>query len=161
LCAVALFGLAVVAVFAGDDASGATPFRLDLSQAFTTYAMTAKDRKWSDDLIGKFKHRGRVMHFVRTSLPLSIGDKVVKGAVYQALEKPNVFYVVEGDVMLQLGTRWPYSPGVAGFSMHAPKSRNFILCLNFNGGVPFLSSSPVQKGVVAWKGEEKRNRFSD
>ncbi len=143
-----------------NDASGSTPYSLDLSRPFTTYSMTAKDKLWSEALVKKFKYSGPVVHFVRTSLPLKIGDRVVEGSVYQAVEKPDFFYVAAGDAMLKIGKQWAYSPGVGGFSMHAPKSNNFIVCLNFvSGGVPFLSSSPVQKSVVTWKGDEKRNRL--
>ena len=61
--------------------------------------------------------------------------------------------------MLKIGARWPYSHGVGGFSLHAPKKRDFIVCLNFqNGGVPFMSSSHVTKGKVRWMGN-KSNRF--
>jgi hypothetical protein len=78
----------------------------------------------------------------------------VEGAVYQSVEKRDFFYVLEGDVMLRLGKQWAYSPGVGGFSMHAPKSRKFIVSLNFvEGGVPFLSSSIVKKGIVYWDGD--------
>jgi hypothetical protein len=89
-----------------------------------------------------------------------VGEKTVDGAVYQAVEKPDVFYVVRGDAMLKLGDRWAYNPGVGGFSMHAPQSRNFIVCLNFvSGGVPFLSSSPVNKRIVSWMGHDEWDRL--
>lgn len=75
------------------------------------------------------------------------------GEVYQAIEKPEIFYLLRSDAMLQLHTRWPYNPGVRGFSAHVPKSRNFIVALNFFAvGVPFLSSSPVEKELVTWQG---------
>jgi len=73
---------------------------------------------------------------------------------------PDVFYVVNSDAMLRLGTRWAYNPGVGGFSMHAPKSRNFIVCFNFvEGGVPFLSSSPVRRDDVTWMGHNDWDRL--
>lgn len=155
-----LFLSLLPSMHAGDDASGKTPCSVDLSRAFTTYAMTPKDREWSRRLTRKFKYKGRVIHFVQTSLPLEIGNRVVEGAVYQSLEKPDFFYVVDGDVMLRLGKQWAYSPGVGGFSMHAPKSRKFIVSLNFvEGGVPFLSSSRVKKGIVSWDGDPEWNRL--
>lgn len=145
---------------AGDDASGPVSFRVDLSQPFTAYSMTAGDKLWSDSLAAKFFYSGSVVHFVRTSLPLKMGEKTVEGVVYQAVKKPDVFYVRTSDAMLRIGTRWAYNPGVGGFSMHAPKSRNFIVCLHFvNGGVPFLSSSPVERGVVTWKGHDDWDRL--
>jgi hypothetical protein len=145
---------------AGDDARGDVPFKVDLSQPFTTYSMTAQDELWSAALATRFAYKGSAVHFVRTSLPLQEGDKTIEGAVYQAVEKPDVFYVVKSDVMLKIDTRWPYNPGVGGFSMHAPQSRNFIVCFHFvSGGVPLLSSSPVTKGIVTWKGHDDWDRL--
>lgn len=159
LAVVLSFCIATCLAMAGDDASGPIPYSVDLSQTFTTYVMSDSDRQWSASLVEKLHYKGRVVHFLRTSLPLNVGGKSVQGAVYQAAERPDYFYVVNGDAMLRLGKKWAYSPGVGGFSMHAPRSRNFIVCLNFvEGGVPFLSSSPVQKGKVTWKGHDV-NRF--
>lgn len=144
---------------AGDDASGNVPYSIDLALQFTTYALTRKDELWSESLVNRLHYTGQVIHFVRTSLPLQVSSRTLEGAVYQAVEKPDVFYVSNGDAVLRLGTRWVYNPGVGGFSMHSPKSRNFIVCLNFDGGVPFLSSSPVQKGTVTWKGHDDWDRL--
>jgi hypothetical protein len=84
----------------------------------------------------------------------------VQGAVYRCVEDHDLFYVLEGDAMLKIGARWPYNPGVGGFSVHAPKSRAFIVALNFaRAGVPFLSSSPVIKAAVEWKGDPQWNRL--
>jgi hypothetical protein len=104
-------------LYAGDDASGNIPYLVDLSQPFTTYSMTVPDKAWSTALAVRFAYKGTAIHFVRTSLPLKISDKTVEGSVYQAVEKPGVFYVVNGDTMLKLGSRWAYNPGVGGFSM--------------------------------------------
>jgi hypothetical protein len=144
--------------FASDDASGPIPYSIDLSQRFSTYVMSQRDREWSASLVAKFNYAGSVVHFVRTNIPLTVDKKTVEGAVYAGVEKPQYFYVVNSDAMLILGNKWVLSPGSGGFSMHAPKSRDFIVCLNLDGGVPFLSSSPVQKGKVAWRGHDW-NRF--
>jgi hypothetical protein len=62
--------------------------------------MTAKDKRWSEALVKKFKYRGRVVHFVRTTLPLRVGNSNVEGTVYQAVEKLDFFYVVNTDAIL-------------------------------------------------------------
>jgi hypothetical protein len=148
------------AAYGGDDASGPTSCSVDLSQPFTTYSITAKDKLWSKSLTRKFGYRGNVVHFVRTSLMLKVGGRSVEGAVYQSVEKPEFFYVVPGDAMLKIGSMWAYSPGVGGFSMHAPKCGAFIVSLNFtSGGVPFLSSSPVTRGIVTWHADTDLNRL--
>jgi hypothetical protein len=119
-----------------------------------------QDKLWSASLAARFAYKGQAVHFVRTSLPLNVGEKTLQGVIYQDVEKSDVFYVVNGDAMLKLGTKWAYTPGVGGFSMHAPKSRNFIVCFHFvDGGVPFLSSSPVRKGIVTWKGHDDWDRL--
>lgn len=153
-----VLGITASLAMAGDDASGPIHYTTDLSHPYTSYAMSEQDKEWSASLIRKLNYTGLVVHFVRTSLPLNVDKNIVQGAVYQAVEKPDYFYVVNGDAMLKLGTTWAYSPGVGGFSMHALKSRNFIVCLNLDGGVPFLSSSPVKRGEVTWNGHDW-NRF--
>jgi len=146
--------MATGSVVAGDGASGPIPYSIDLSQPFTVYEMSSHDNGRSASLVKKLNYKGAVAHSVRTTLSLKIDKKTVRGAVYQAIEKPDYFYVINGDAMLKLHTRWAYNPAAGGFSMHAPPSRNFIVCLNLDGGVPFLSSSPVKEGKVTWKGHD-------
>jgi hypothetical protein len=157
--AIATFLTCVILAHSGDDASGSVPYSVDLSQPFTTYSMTTKDKLWSKSLLSGLKYRGAVVYFARTSLAVRVRDRTVQGEVYQAMEKPEFFYVVSSDAMLKLNTRWAYTPGVGGFSMHAPKSRNFIVCVHLDGGVPFLSSSLVQRGIVTWNGHDDWDRL--
>jgi hypothetical protein len=153
LCTALLLAFACHAANAEDHTSGSALYSVDLSLPFKTYSMTAKDALWSESLVRRLKYTGQVTHFVRTSLPLKVDSRTIKGAVYQAVEKTDLFYVANSDVMLKIGTRWAYSPGVGGFSMHAQKSRNYLVCLSLNGAIAFVgSSSLVQKGVVTWKG---------
>jgi hypothetical protein len=155
-----LLGILTAVLLAGDDDSGPIRYAVDLSQSFSTYVMSRTDEGWSKSLVERLRYRGTVLHFVRTSLPLTVDSKTIEGAVYQAFEKPEIFYIVNGDTVLELGARWAYNPGVGGFSVHAPKSRNFIVCLNLSGGVPYMSSSPVVKGKVIWKAHDW-NRFEN
>jgi len=157
--AILIVCVAAGAVIAGDDASGSISYSVDLSQTFTTYSMSERDQQWSISLARRLHYRGSTVHFVRTSLPLRMDDATIQGSVYQAVERPNYFYIVKGDAMLKIGARWAYNPGVGGFSIYAPRSRGFIVCFNLGGGVPFLSSSPVQRGQVQWKGHDW-NRLS-
>ena len=145
------------AVRAGDDASGPISYSTDLSTPFTVYRMSERDRAWSRSLVANLKYQGPAIHFVRTSLPLLSGDKLIGGAIYQAIEETNVFYIVASDAVLRIGARSPYS---VGSSFHAPRSRNFIVYLgDAKGGIPFLSSTPVISGKVMWNGND-RNRLA-
>ena len=102
-------------VMAGDDASRPIHYSTDFSQPFTRYAMSERDNDWRSSLVKKLKYTGAVVHFVRTSLPLQVDKAIVQGAVYQGLERPDYFYVVDADAMLKLGARWACQPGVGGF----------------------------------------------
>ncbi len=147
------FILLSLTIYAGDDSSGPVKFSTDLSAKFQTFQMGDIEKKWSASLIKNMNYKGEVIHFVRTTIILNQGGTEINGAIYQALEKPNYFYIVNADSMLKIGKKHPYSPGVGGFSMHRPKSKNFIVCLNFqSGGVPAFSSTPVKKGPVSWQG---------
>jgi hypothetical protein len=153
IAVVAALGTAV----AGDDASGPVRYELDLSAPFTIDRLSAADRDWARTLAKRLKYKGRIVLFVRTSLPVAVDGQTVDGEVYRAVEEPEFFYVARGDAMLRIGSRFPFSPGSGGFSAHAPKSRRFVACFNFErDGVPFLSSSPVRMGKVTWGGDETK-----
>ncbi len=152
---IVVLSLAGWLALAGDDASGPIQYSVDLGQPFAIYQLTEADRTWVRSLTRNLRYSGRVVHFVRSSLPLIVNGRPVEGAVYQAIEHPEYFYVAPGDAMLKLDTQWAFSPGVGGFSMHAPRSRHFIACLNLPpGGIPFLSSGPVTRGRVSWGGHD-------
>jgi hypothetical protein len=125
-----------------------------MSQHFTTYSMTIEDKLWSASLATRFVYKGSAVHFVRTSLPLQMGDKTVQGSVYQAEEKPDVFYVVNGDAMLKLGTTWAYNPGVGRAELRKQLE---------SGGKSVSASVPAKNSVLSsdWIGltvEAKRKR---
>lgn len=142
-------------VSGGDDASGPISYQLDLSAPFTQYEMTESDVGWSESLVENLGYKGEVVHFVRTSIAIDIDGVSNNEAVYKAVLGDDIFYVAEGDAMLKVGNKWPYSPGVGGFSMHAPRSKNFIVCLNcLRGGVPHMSGTEVQIGPVSWMGHD-------
>ena len=147
------FSFLVTPLFAGDDASGPDNFNIDLSEPYQLHNMTLADQLFIHSLIKNLKYTGQVIHFLKTDLKISINQVLHDGEVYQALEKPEYFYIVASDAMLKLGYSHPYSPGVNGFSMHRSKSKNVIACLNFQiGGVPFYSGTKVIKGNIHWKG---------
>jgi len=135
----------------------AVPFHSGwMSQHFTTYSMTIEDKLWSASLATRFVYKGSAVHFVRTSLPLQMGDKTVQGSVYQAEEKPDVFYVVNGDAMLKLGTTWAYNPGVGRAELRKQLE---------SGGKSVSASVPAKNSVLSsdWigltvEGQEKTVR---
>jgi hypothetical protein len=135
----------------------AVPFHSGwMSQHFTTYSMTIEDKLWSASLATRFVYEGSAVHFVRTSLPLQMGDKTVQGSVYQAEEKPDVFYVVNGDAMLKLGTTWAYNPGVGRAELRKQLE---------SGGKSVSASVPAKNSVLSsdWigltvEGQEKTVR---
>ncbi len=145
---------------AGDDATGPIPYRVNLGAEFDTYPITPKDEQWAQALAAKFGYRGKIVFFGQTTLPLTANGATLRGQVYRRLDKPEFFYVLNADVILEVGTEHPYNPGVGGFSIHAPRSRKYLVCLNCQeSGVPVLTSSPVTMGDVRWNGHEDRLRL--
>lgn len=149
----AFLGLAFVTTisFAGDFASGQIEYKADFSSPFSMYKMTPADNEWTASLVGKFKYSGKVVRFVKTDIKLTKNGKELVSSVFRAIEFPDRFYVLSGDVMLSMEKKRIYSPGTGGFSMHAPRSKNFIVCLNCDtGGVPFSSHSKVGYRNMWW-----------
>jgi hypothetical protein len=119
-----------LAVQAGDDASGPIQYRVDLSQAFTTYVVTDADKTWALSLASTFKYTKKITYFTQTSLSLDVDGRQLDGAIYRQVDDPTCFYALPSDSMLKLGTQWAASPGVGGFSIHAPRSKRFLVALN-------------------------------
>jgi hypothetical protein len=145
----------------GDGADGPNRYRADFSASLKHYVLTAQDQLWTRSLLRNLREKQKPTLFVRTDLALQRDGKSVSGLLYQCIEKPQYFYCAEGDVLLDLKHGWIYNPGVGGFSMHSPKSREFIVCLNFQrGGVPFIRHSSITRGVVWWFADAKLRRLS-
>ncbi len=143
--------------YAGDDASGPVKYSADFFDDYDRYKMNKKDKNWSSSLVQNLRYKGKVVHFVRTSIPLLVDGQKVLGQIYKAVEEKSTFYIINCDAMLITNAPWLYNPGVGGFSMHTPKSKDFIVSLNFQkGGVPFLSSIILKNGKVKWKGHKWR-----
>ena len=156
---VALIFLKSLLAFAGDDASGSILYELDISGSFKQYEMNDADAEWTRSLTTNLNYSGDVVYLVRTGLKLKVDGKDSVGKVYRAVNRENLFYVVEGDAMIQGNKDRPYSPGGGGFSMYSSPSRNFLVCLNFMGhGVPFLNTKRFDSKIV-WYGTS-HSRFS-
>lgn len=141
---------------AGGDASGYIPHSTDLGKPYEKYTLQKKDHQWSRSLVRRLGYKGNVVHFVRTTIPLQSGSQTIEGQIYQSVEQPDKYYVAEGDLMFEIGSR-PHSVGTGGFSMHTPKSKDFIVCLHCQSkGVPVSLSTKVMKGRVWWMGRAYR-----
>ena len=147
----ALLLLVTATCLAGDGADGPNRYEADFTNAPRQYQMTKDDERWTASLLRNLKEKGKVTYFTRTDLVIRRDGVQVEGAVYRCVSKPNFYYISEGDVMLDLSQDGIFNPGVGGFSMHSPKSRQFIACLNFQqGGVGFVRHSPIARGQIWW-----------
>ena len=156
----ALLLFVAAACFAGDGADGKNRYEADFTHEATQYKMTKEDERWTASLLRNLKEKGKVTYFTRTDLLVLRDGAQVEGVVYHCVSKPDFYYIAEGDVMLDLARGGIYSPGVGGFSMHSPKSRNFIACLNFqSGGVGVVRHSPIARKRVWWFGNQEWKRL--
>ena len=160
-----LFVIAAILSFiikshAGDGIGGTNRYEADFSRGHESYKMGKEDERWAASLLRNLKATGKAIYFARTDLPVQKDGVVVRGLVYRRVDQPEYYYIAEGDAMLNLKEGFIYNPGVGGFSMHSPKSRNFIVCLNFQqGGVPFVRHSEIGKSNIWWFAHEKSNRL--
>ena len=160
-----LFAIAILvsldaSSYAGDGIGGTNRYEADFSREHVSHKMSKKDEQWDASLLRKLKYDGKVVYFVRTNLPLQKDGTNVIGLIYRRIDQPQHYYIAEGDVMLNLKDGLIFNPGVGGFSMHSPKSRNFIACLNFQqGGVPFVHHSEIKTEGFATLAEGQKVTF--
>jgi hypothetical protein len=154
--------VSIATSMAGDAADGPNRYEADFAHGLTPYQMSKADQQWVVSLLRNLKEPSKAIYFTRTDLLLRKDGTDVQGLIYRRIDQPQYFYIAEGDVMLDLKNGWIYNPGVGGFSMHSPKPRNFIVCLNFQkGGVPFIRHSQIKQGNVWWFATEKWKRLED
>lgn len=126
----------------------------------SVYKLRPADEAWAHTLAQRRHDAGEVVYFAQTSLELQRAGATLTGLVYQRVDKPDQYYVVEGDVMFDLERGDLYSPGSCGSSTHAPQTRKFIACLECqSGGVPFLVHPRITRGSLWWFADPKFSRF--
>jgi hypothetical protein len=158
-----LFIATALSALAGDYFDGPNRYEIDLSQAFTQYAMTDSDRRWATSLLQNLHQTDRITYLTRTTLPLWCDGKRFDGAIYRSVGKYNDrFYIVDGDAVLITSDNSIISPGCGGFSAHAPKSRNFIVALYFDTPcVSFRRHSDIGRRKLWYYGDHSIDRLRD
>jgi hypothetical protein len=154
--------LIAFSAIAGDFIDGPYRYEVDLAEAHKQYEMTAADRRWADSLLRNLHQKGRVTYLTRTDLPLSRDGERIDGAVYRPLGRfSDWYYVSDGDVVIAASEHAILSPGCGGFSMHAPKSRNFIVALYFGTPcVPIRRHSEIGVGKIWYYAEKSFDRLA-
>ena len=159
LCFIAIIFNAIN-LFAGDFADGPIRYEVDFAKEHSQYKITKGDKRWVDSLLRNLNERSKATIFVRTDLSLVKDGVEIRGLIYQRVDEPRYCYVADGDVMLDLKNGSISSPGVGGFSMHSPKSRDFIVCLHFqSGGVPILRHSVINFSNTWWNSSDTTKRL--
>lgn len=105
--------------------------------------------------------KGHITYLTRTDLPLWRDGVRVEGAVYRPVDKlKDWYYVADGDAIIIASEHAIISPRCGGFSMHAPKTRNFIVALYFETPcVPVLRHSDIRRGKIWWYQDHKFDRL--
>ncbi|MDT8317250.1 MAG: hypothetical protein RQ824_04575 [bacterium] len=104
-------------------------------------------------------YTGRYIIFAKTTLTLNKKGQNIKDVVYRSINEEGYFYIIDGDSIISLNEKVIFSPGTGGFSAHMPKSKKFIICLNFNIGLHFDRTSDVFQGDIWWYGDEYKRKF--
>lgn len=137
---------------AGDFSDGPNRYEINLAPPFHQYAMSPSDHHWAESLLRNLHQRGHVTYLTRTDIPLWRDSVRIDGAVYHPISSPSDwYYIADSDTILILSDHAIISPGCGGFSLHAPKSRSFIVAQYFTSPcVPVLRHSDIDRGKVWW-----------
>jgi len=140
---------------------GPNRYELDLAAPHQQYTMTASDHRWADSLLRNLHQRGHVTYLVRTRIPLWRDGERIDGAVYRPLGKfSRWYYVSDGDIVIIPSDHAIISQGCGGFSMHTPKSRDFIVALYFGAPcVPVRRHSDIQFGKIWYYTDKSFDRL--
>lgn len=158
--------LAVVVIagqaLAGDFSDGPNRYELDLAAGSHQYTMTAADHRWAESLLRNLHQKGHVTYLTRTDIPFVRDGERVNGGVYCPVGKfTGRYYVPEGDAVILVPEKAVISQGCGGFSIHAPKSRNFIVALYFETPcVPILRHGEIQRGKIWFYSSKSFDRFA-
>jgi hypothetical protein len=139
--------------YAGAPEVGNIKYELKTNVPYHLYQLTDKDRAWVNSLVRRFDYKGRVFVFLKTNLPLSKGNSKLDNQVYST-KKHDKFYVIDGNAFIDVGEKVIFSPGTGGFTMFLARSKNFIVCMNYNVGIEFERKTlDIKNGDFLWYGD--------
>jgi hypothetical protein len=99
-CVAAIWVAMTIGIFAiaGEPIEGTVKMKLDIGGKFTREIPGQWYPAWRERVTKRFKRfasdgLNEVFTFIRTDLPVSTSRKIVRGAVYQCVEKPDAFFL--------------------------------------------------------------------
>jgi len=97
-CAAAVWAAMTMEIFtiAGEPIEGTVTMKMDISGKFIRETPGQWYAAWRERVMKRFKRFApqldTVYTFMRTDIPISAGGKMVRGGVYQCVEKPEAFF---------------------------------------------------------------------
>jgi hypothetical protein len=144
---------------AGPPIEGSISYVLRIEQQFTRKPLGQKQDGWKRAVLPKLGFYNRVFTFAPTDLPILKDGRRITGSVYQCVERPEFFYVADSDTGIDFKTRYIFKFGGGGGSLHAPKDRSVVICLNTFSGLTYVESKIDEKSAE-WKGNDDFDAFA-
>jgi hypothetical protein len=145
---------------AGPPIEGSISYVLSIDQPFTRQSLGQKQDAWKRAVLPKLGFYNRVYTFAPTNLPILKAGRRITGSVYQCVERPEFFYVADSDTGIDFKTRYIFKFGGGGGSLHAPRDRSVVVCLNTFSGLTYAESKIGEK-KAEWKGNDDFDALAD
>jgi hypothetical protein len=137
---------------------GDIKYKIDISKSFKREEFTEKLEKWRDSLVKNLDYKEKSVVFLPTDIMLYKDDKPFGKLIYQCVEYPELFYLIDSHTFVNFKGRSVNYPAFGGFSLHAPKDRSIIVGLKYGyGGIPFMNVH-FDSNKVEWIGTDKYPR---
>lgn len=147
-------------LLANDGVSGTDKYEADFASKHVQYKITDIDRDWAASMKRKLKHTQEVVFFARTDLPLIKNGKELRGLIYQRVDQPAVFFVPDGNALLDTGKNQVWTFYTSSGDVRWPKSRQFVAFFDIpDGGYPYTEHSRIDLGKVWWLANASYNVF--
>jgi hypothetical protein len=150
----------LLTTIAGPPIEGSIPYVLDTGQPFVCRPLDEKHAAWKERILPKLGFYNRVYTFAPTDLPVLKNGRPLTGSVYQCVERPEFFYVADSDTGIDFKTNYIFRFGGGGGSLHAPKDRSVIICLNTFSGLTYVQSK-FEGRKAEWKGNDDFDGLAD
>ncbi|MEO5720520.1 MAG: hypothetical protein ABIR71_03490 [Chthoniobacterales bacterium] len=138
---------------AGPPIDGSISYVLRIDQPFMRQSLGQKQDVWKRAVLPKLGFHNRVYTFAPTDLPILKNGRRITGSVYQCLERPEFFYVADSDTGIDFKTDYIFKFGGGGGSLHAPRDRSVVICVNTFSGLTYVESK-IGEEKAEWKGND-------
>lgn len=140
-CFLPLAAIAIAACGRPNTKTSETPparkYSISISNHFRTCDYSAALGGWTDSLLknlGYSRSKDTCMEFLQTDIPLTMNGEKVDGAVFVSRDNPRLFFVSQGELLVDFDRRIIGTGGCGGMSRHkTPSGRMWVILVPSKG----------------------------